>query len=373
MLGFFKYFNFFVASAVDFGAWLGLSADVTTLRIILPVGISFYTFQTLSYTLDIYRGRLSRTKSPLDFGLFVAFFPQLVAGPIVRAREFLPQLESPRRFDRVDVRTALLVFLFGFVKKTCLADNLSIAVDRVWDDPSSFAASAHWLAAALYHVQVYCDFSGYSDMAIGTAALLGYRLPVNFDFPYFARSLAGLWRRWHITMTGWFRDYIYFPSGGSLGSFWKTTRNILLVFFVTGIWHGAAWTFVLFGLLHGVLVALERSWSGGHEEQRGWWGLVYTNLVWMLCLILFRAPDLAGAASFFQGLFSVEGSTRLPSSWLLPLIGFALVHAWMRTGRLDRGLRRLSPGAFALALGALVALVLPWAAGNVQAFIYFQF
>lgn len=373
LLGFFKYFNFFVESAASLGQLLGLQVNDHTLAIILPVGISFYTFQTLSYTIDIYRGRLEATKSPLDFALFVAFFPQLVAGPIVRAVDFLPQLKTQRSFERVDVRAALLIFLFGFIKKTCVADHLSVAVDEIWRDPGSFSVGSHWLGAVLYQIQLYCDFSGYSEMAIGSAALLGYRLPVNFAFPYFARSLAGLWRRWHITMTGWFRDYIYFPLGGSrLGSA-RTLGNILLVFLVTGIWHGAGWTFVLFGLLQGALVVVERSVLGSSEERLSRVFVLWANGIWVVSLILFRAPSLAQAGSYYEGLVSSSGTHVLSSAWLVLIVGFFLVHALMRTGRIDRGLRALSPATFAVALGILVALILPFAAGNVQPFVYFQF
>jgi len=373
LLGFFKYFNFFVESATDLGNLLGLQVNEHTLAIILPVGISFYTFQTLSYTIDIYRGRLEATKSPLDFALFVAFFPQLVAGPIVRAVDFLPQLKSSRRFERVDVRAALLIFLFGFIKKTCVADHLSVAVDEIWQNPASFSVGSHWLGALLYQVQLYCDFSGYSEMAIGTAALLGYRLPINFAFPYFARSLAGVWRRWHITMTGWFRDYVYIALGGSRGGARRTLRNILLVFLVTGVWHGAAWTFVLFGLLQGVLVVLERLVLGSSEERLAWPFVLYANLVWVVSLVLFRAPSVPEAGSYYLGLVASGGPATFAPAWLGLIVGFFLVHAWMRSGRLERGLRALEPVPFAIAFGAIVALVLPFAAGNVQPFIYFQF
>ena len=373
LLGFFKYYNFFVESAADFSSWLGFPVSDMTLGIILPVGISFYTFQTLSYTLDIYRGKMGSTKSLLDFALFVGFFPQLIAGPIVRAIDFLPQLETPRLFSRVDVRAALLVFLFGFVKKTCVADNLSVAVDLVWKAPEAFNLASHWLAGALYSVQLYCDFSGYSDMALGTAALLGYHLPVNFTFPYMRRSLTDLWRSWHITMTGWFRDYIYNPIGGNRGGKLFTARNTFIVFAVTGIWHGAAWTFIVWGLLHGVLVIIESRTIGSDGKGRGIWGLIYANVLWILTFTIFRAPDLGAAGSFLLGYVTPGGDQTLGLPWLLLLIGFAAVHAWMFSGKLDQGLRRLPAPTFALVYGAMVALALPWAAGDVQPFIYFQF
>ena len=219
VLAFFKYCNFFIDSAVGLLNSAGLPFRFESLDIILPVGISFYTFQTLSYTIDIYRGTLQPTRKPLDFALFVAFFPQLVAGPIVRASEFLPQLQNLPRFDKTNGRRALMLFLTGFFKKACIADNVAVYVDQYFAAPQNFDCVSAWLATLLYSIQIYCDFSGYSDMAIAMAALLGYRLSLNFNFPYFAPNIADFWRRWHISLSSWLRDYLYVPLGRQ--SSWK--------------------------------------------------------------------------------------------------------------------------------------------------------
>ncbi|MEL7520851.1 MAG: MBOAT family O-acyltransferase, partial [Cyanobacteria bacterium J06553_1] len=213
-LAFFKYANFFADSAVGFFSWMGLPVNSVTLGIVLPVGISFYTFQTLSYSLDIYAGQLQPKKNLLDLATFVAFFPQLVAGPIVRAADFLPQLEIARSFDQVNVRACLTLFMVGFFKKACVSDNLAPIVDKYFAAPDTFDAISSWIGVLSYTVQIYCDFSGYSDMAIACAGLLGYELCVNFNFPYFASSITDFWRRWHISLSTWLKDYLYIPVGG---------------------------------------------------------------------------------------------------------------------------------------------------------------
>src|SRR6266436_4527133 len=216
-LAFFKYFNFFVSSASEFVAWLGLPTSVNTLNIILPVGISFYTFHSMSYTIDVYRRKQRPISNFVDLSLFVSFFPPLVAGPIVRAVYFLPQLVSVRKFSNVDVRGAVMLFLAGFIKKACIADGVAPTVDRYFAHPADFTPTSAWVAVLFYAIQIYCDFSGYTDMAIATAGLLGYQLPVNFRFPYFAENIAGFWHRWHISLSSWLRDYLYIPLGGNRG------------------------------------------------------------------------------------------------------------------------------------------------------------
>ncbi|HSL81392.1 MAG TPA: MBOAT family O-acyltransferase, partial [Thermoanaerobaculia bacterium] len=260
ILAVFKYYGFFVESAVGLLSSLGLEPAARVPEIVLPVGISFYTFQTLSYTIDVYRGKLAPVRSLTDFALFVGFFPQLVAGPIVRAADFLPQLESPPRWRDVAFRRHLTLFLVGFVKKACVADNLAPFADRVFAAPEVYTALAIWTAVALYAVQIYCDFSGYTDMAIACAGLLGYRLARNFEFPYVASSAADFWRRWHVSLSTWLRDNRYIPLGGSRGSRLATHRNLLLTMLLGGLWHGAAWTFVAWGALHGLALAAHREW-----------------------------------------------------------------------------------------------------------------
>jgi alginate O-acetyltransferase complex protein AlgI len=252
VLAFFKYVHFFVGSAVALANTLGVHLSQPTLKIILPVGVSFFTFQSLSYTIDVYRGEILAAKSLRDYLMFASFFPQLVAGPIVRPRYFLPQMESKREVTLEQVKSALYLFLLGYIKKACIADNLSPYVDRVFDHSGAYSATASRIAVWLYTTQIFCDFSGYSDMAIAVAALLGYRLVLNFNAPYLAVSIQEFWRRWHISLSTWIRDYIYISLGGrSKTSRLMTYRNMLLTMLAGGLWHGAAWTFVAWGGAHG--------------------------------------------------------------------------------------------------------------------------
>src|SRR6266480_130995 len=261
VLGFFKYFNFFISSASEFSAWLGLPVSVSTLNVVLPVGISFYTFQSMSYTIDVYRGRQAPVSNFLDLALFISFFTHLVAGPIMPAVFFLPQLASARKFSDVDVRGALLLFLSGFIKKACVADAVAPIVDRYFDHPAAFTATSAWIAVLFYAIQIYCDFSGYTDMAIAAARLLGYQLPTNFQFPYFARNVSDFWGRWHISLSSWLRDYLYIPLGGNRGSRGFAYRNVMITILLGGRWHGAAWTFVIWGALHGTALLNHREWT----------------------------------------------------------------------------------------------------------------
>ncbi len=258
LLAFFKYANFLQDNMLFLFRLFGYEPGWSTLNIILPVGISFYTFQTLSYTLDVYRGNLKTEKSPLDFALFVAFFPQLVAGPIVRASDFLPQLKSERPLciDRV----AVMIFLRGLAKKVLIADNVAPLANMVFADPASHTSIAIWLATLCFSVQIYCDFSGYSDMAISIARCFGYHLPVNFRRPYFAVNPSDFWQRWHISLSSWLRDYLYIPLGGNRGGSVRTYKNLMLTMLLGGLWHGASWNFVLWGFLHGLVLIIHRVW-----------------------------------------------------------------------------------------------------------------
>ena len=268
ILGFFKYFGFFVESFADLLRTVGLEPHPTTLRVLLPVGISFYTFQTLSYTIDIYRRQMTATRDPVAFFAYVGFFPQLVAGPIERARRLLPQFESRRRFDPAIATDGLRQMLWGLAKKVIVADNVAPHVDRIFADYASLDGLALGFGVFLFAIQIYCDFSGYSDIAIGTARLFGFRLMRNFAFPYFSRDIAEFWRRWHISLSTWFRDYVYIPLGGSRTSSLRRIRNILITFVVSGFWHGANWTFLAWGLLHG-LYYIPLMLAGGQRQHRG--------------------------------------------------------------------------------------------------------
>ena len=236
-------------------AWdsLGVTMHASTLQVILPVGISFYTFQTLSYSIDIYRGNLKATRDPVAFGAFVSFFPQLVAGPIERATNLLPQITSPRKFTYEQGRDGMRLILWGMFKKVVVADSCAPYVDMCFDNPEAFSGSTLILGAILFSFQIYGDFSGYSDIAIGTAKLFGFELMTNFKFPYFSRDIAEFWRRWHISLSTWFRDYLYIPLGGSRVSKPKAIRNVFIIFLVSGFWHGANWTFIVWGGIHALL------------------------------------------------------------------------------------------------------------------------
>jgi alginate O-acetyltransferase complex protein AlgI len=376
LLGVFKYFNFFAESAAALLESLGLGAGPSTLEIVLPVGISFYTFQSLSYTIDIYRGTLTPCRNPLDFALFVGFFPQLVAGPIVRALQFLPQLEQPRRWAQVDLRHALVLFLLGWIKKACVADNVAVVADAVFADPQAFTVGARWLGASLYTAQIYCDFSGYTDMAIAAAGLLGYRLPPNFRSPYLAGSIHEFWRRWHLSLSTWFRDYLYIPLGGNRKGLARTYAHLGLVFFLCGLWHGASWSFVAWGLFHGFFLIIER--RGLRDALLRLPRALrhaYALLVVLVGWVLFRAADLGTALEYLGGLGTGSGSSAIDGAtfWWCLLLALALAQLGLEGERWRSPVEAMPDWLFALLFGAAVAVALPWAAMSYQPFIYFQF
>ena len=381
LLGFFKYFGFFVDSAVDFAAAFGVELNRPSLEIVLPVGISFYTFQTMSYTIDVYRRELAARPSLLDVGVFVAFFPQLVAGPIVRARDFLWQLEAARvPFSSIPVRAHLLLFLSGFIKKSCVSDSIAPAIDPFFADPQSFDAPSAWLAMVLYSIQIYCDFSAYSDIAIATAGLLGFKLELNFDFPYLARNVREFWRRWHMSFSTWLRDYLYIPLGGNRLGRSITVRNIMVTMMLGGLWHGAAWHFVVWGALQGVGLIVHREL----ERRRGarppllpevpavLLTFAWTTVVW----VFFRATDFGSALDILRMLllFQSPGTQAVDPRWWLLIVLLAGAHVVARRGFGKRVADAPLPyWAFAAAYGAVAAVVLLFVRIDVQPFIYFQF
>jgi alginate O-acetyltransferase complex protein AlgI len=380
-LALFKYCNFFIGSAASLLGWLGLPASFSSLNIIIPVGVSFYTFQSMSYTIEVYRGRLRAVTSVLDLAFFISFFPQLVAGPIVRAAVFLPQVATARNFSRVDGRGALVLFLTGFIKKACIADSVAPFADRYFATPEIYNAGSAWVAVLFYAIQIYCDFSGYTDMAIACARLLGYELTVNFNFPYFASDIADFWRRWHISLSTWLRDYLYIPLGGNRGPRWFIYRNLLITMVLGGLWHGGAWTFVIWGALHGVALVLHREWSRRTENFPAvpavarWLGWLVT--IYWVCLawIFFRAVDLAHARTILRGfvLFRAKGREDL-GTWMLALVtALALVHWLNSRGFFSRWWRRGPDLFFAAGYGCAVASVLLFIPSRYAPFIYFQF
>jgi alginate O-acetyltransferase complex protein AlgI len=380
-IAFFKYYNFFITSAAELLSWLGLPASPHTLNIIIPVGVSFYTFHSMSYTIDVYRGKMRAVSSLLDVACFIGFFPQMVAGPIVRAAEFLPQLRSLRKFSDIDVRPALVLFLTGFIKKACIADAVAPFVDRYFAAPGDFTAASAWVAVLFYAIQIYCDFSGYTDMAIACARLLGYELPINFRFPYFARNISDFWQRWHISLSTWLRDYLYIPLGGNRGSRWFVHRNIMITMLLGGLWHGGAWTFVIWGGLHGIALVVHREWQRLTEERPGARAIIrwvaWPLTIYWVCVawIFFRAVDLPHALPALESfvLFRSPGTQDLGAwrLWLVAALG--LVHWLNSLGRFSEWWRRLPTPVFAAGYGCVAVLVLLFIPPHYTPFIYFQF
>jgi len=302
MLGFFKYYNFFVDSFASLSASFGLQPSLKTLHIILPIGISFYTFQSLSYSIDIYRGKIKPTNSFISFMTFVSFFPQLVAGPIERASDLLPQFLKARTFKSAHLVSGFRFILYGLFKKMVIADRLAYFVDHIYGSPEKFDGTVLLAATLMFGFQIYCDFSGYSDIAIGSARLLGFDLTQNFKTPYLSGSFRDFWRRWHISLSTWFRDYVYIPLGGNRVSQSRWTINILLTFTLSGLWHGASLTFVIWGFLHGFLLVTEHFLSKfiSMTKKLSWIGYVTTFAIVNLIWVFFRADSLEQSMYIFS-------------------------------------------------------------------------
>jgi alginate O-acetyltransferase complex protein AlgI len=375
-LGVFKYYGFFAQDVNDLLGSFGLGLPIPLATIALPVGLSFFTFQAISYTVDVYRGLCERGKT-IDVALYLSFFPHLVAGPIVRAREFLPQLESPRDPGQVQIGTGVFLIGLGLIKKVIIADFLARhVVDPTFAVPEAYGAPDMWLGIYCYAAQIYCDFSGYTDIAIGLALLMGYVFPRNFHSPYRASSFRDFWRRWHMTLSRYLRDFLYIPLGGNRGGKWGTARNLMLTMLLGGLWHGAAWGFVLWGGLHGLYLGAERILRGRFRPLPTWLGwLVVLNLV-VLAWIPFRAPDLGLASTFFGRLFHPGALTLLsPGVVISLLVVFGLQLIPERPVEVARGwFENLSPAALGLGLAVCVAVVGATVPGQaVPPFIYFQF
>ena len=381
VLAYFKYFHFFVDSAVRMANSVGAHLDQPTLKIILPVGVSFFTFQSLSYTIDVYRKDIPPVESLRDYLMFASFFPQLVAGPIVRPSYFVPQMKSRRVVTLHDVQAALYLFLLGFIKKSCIADNISPYVDKVFAHPEQFSHLATVSAVWLYATQIFCDFSGYSDMAIAVAALLGFKLVLNFDAPYLAVSIQDFWRRWHISLSSWIRDYIYISLGGSRGGKWKTYRNLLLTMLAGGLWHGAAWTFVAWGGAHGGSQVVHQEFKRNvpikptHEPWRSLISWFITLQFICICWILFRSNTFASAWVITKHyLFVGQTGTATIPGWLLVLPPVLLLGQYlMRRVKVEQHSVALPLPMFALAYGALWAFAISMLPLGYRPFIYFQF
>lgn len=380
LLGYYKYADFTLKTAEEIGFLLGWDIRTPDLNLVLPMGISFYTFQSLSYTIDVYRGVIPAVRGFHRFFLFITFFPQLVAGPIVRAGEFLPQMARPRRLRLVVFYEGVWLLVCGFFLKMVCADNLAAYVNAHWQRgyvQSTDASVALWLAV-MFSGQILADFAGYSSIARGLAYLLGYRLPINFNAPYVAMSLKNFWERWHMTLSRWLRDYLYVPLGGNRGSQARIVLNLLLVMVLGGLWHGAYYTFIAWGALHGIALAIERG-LGLHRDTRERWHSV--RLAWFLVVqtvvliawIFFRSETFSGAAAFIGNLAQLDfaplpGWAITGSLFLLPLVA---LHAWAWL-REHWQIRPLGPTARA-ALAAAMMYGIVTLYGGTSSFIYFQF
>jgi len=379
MLGFFKYFHFFIESAAGLIRLFGFGVSVPSLEIILPVGISFYTFQTMSYSIDVYWNKLPATRNALDFALFVAFFPQLVAGPIVRAAEFLPQLVTPKRWSDIPVRSCLLLFLFGYIKKACIADNLAPITEAYWANPAAFSVAGSVAGGLGFCIQIFCDFAGYSEMAIACGGLLGYRLPENFRHPYFSQNIRLFWTRWHMTLSRWMQDYVLMPLARSARvHFWA---NYLIVFVLIGLWHGASWNFVIWGALHGAAIVGHRIFSKSRFRNTppgrlaGAIGPLLTFGWFYAAGTFFRSPDFHTALIVLKGavLLQATGTESFgPVIWWV-FAGLALAH-WI-SYRKPVALRweAFGPWLFPVTYGAAASLALALSNVGYTPFYYFIF
>lgn len=385
ILALFKYHNFFVESLM--GLFPQIGAEKLLLHLILPVGISFYTFQALSYTIDVYRRKIEPTRDVVQFFAYVSFFPQLVAGPIERATQLLPQFGKQKQFDYAVAVDGMRQMLWGFFKKIVVADNCAVFVDNIWGDYAGQHSSTLVVAAFLFSIQIYCDFSGYSDIAIGCAKLFGIKLMRNFNVPYFSRDIAEFWRRWHISLTTWFRDYIYIPLGGSRVSKAKVIRNTLVIFLVSGLWHGANWTFVAWGAYHAVLflplilLGKNRKYTNVVAEGQMFPSLkefaqmLLTFLLAMIGWVLFRSETIGQAWDFLGGMFSKSlfAVPSVPAKTLLFVVVMLVVEWIQRKREHGFAMEGIKSGALRYTCYiAVLAVIFIFGVFN-ETFIYFQF
>lgn len=391
ILGVFKYYNFFVENLDALFDMMGYHLDWVTMIVILPVGISFYTFQALSYTIDVYQKRLPATHDIIEFLAYISFFPQLVAGPIERATNLLPQFQRRRQFDYAKAVDGMRQMLWGFLKKLVIADNCATVVNEYWNHYQDLPGVSLFLMGVLFTFQIYCDFSGYSDIAIGCARLFGFNLMRNFNFPYFSRSIPEFWRRWHISLTTWFRDYIYFPLGGSRCDKWKIIRNVYIVWGVSGLWHGANWTFVCWGLFHATLLAIYNIFGINTKYKqvvaygkylpniRETMQIALTFFLTVIGWIIFRAESMTQAVDFLTAMVSnrfFDASALHGVTYIY--FGIALLAVeWLQRDK-QHALQFSDAKPFNHRLVRwgvyyIILLLIAKYAGSSQTFIYFQF
>jgi alginate O-acetyltransferase complex protein AlgI len=387
LLCYFKYANFFLQSLEEAVVGLGFHVSLPVLKVILPIGISFYTFEAINYTVDVYLRKIKATRDFAHFLLFILFFPHLIAGPIVRAGQFLPQVARRKHWSWLRAHTGVMLILLGVVKKLAIADRMVGYVDPVFADPASFGTAALWLAAFAYAIQVYCDFSGYSDMALGLAHLFGFHLAVNFNMPFLSPNFSEFWKRWHISLSTWIRDYVFAPLGGSRGTRLQTYRNLLVTFTLCGLWHGAGWNFVGWGVVTGLCLighSAFREWAKQHpgvtaalESGPGTTlRIAITFVTFCLTLVVFRCPELSDSLSMLTRMLTPAAGAALTLQAHGLYLTFIVVALGHYLGRHDRGRRlwdRLPAPVTGLAFGAALTLALILAPGASQAFIYFQF
>jgi alginate O-acetyltransferase complex protein AlgI len=389
ILCYFKYRGFFLNELYDGMQKLGINPGyekTNPLAVFIPFGISFYTFEAISYAVDVYKRKIAPETSLPRFLLFILFFPHLVAGPIVRAGDFLTQTRRPKRWNWVRVQVGVQLFLVGAFKKMAIADRMALFCDPVFKDPDAYSTPAVWLAVLAYAVRIYCDFSGYSDMAVGAAHLLGYKLINNFNMPYLATNVSDFWRRWHISLSSWLRDYVFIPLGGSRGSRWLNYRNLMLTMAIGGLWHGAAWGYILWGVAHGLMLVIHKQFTLYCEDRPRLSAfldtafgtglrILLTFFCVSLCWVLFQ-PELSKALAVFEKLFSIQKGLSLPlhnrSLWVT--VGFLFACQWLvRSGAWGWLYPRLPSPVLGAGYAVCLCAALLLAPDSGTTFIYFQF
>lgn len=389
VLGFFKYFNFFIESFAELISLSGLQPNLSSLNIILPVGISFYTFQTLSYTIDVYKKKLEPTKDIFAFFAFVSFFPQLVAGPIERAQSLLPQFLKKRTFDYNKAVDGSRQMLWGLFKKVVIADNCATHVDYIFSNVDTVSPTMLWFGALLFTFQIYCDFSGYSDIAIGLSRLFGFSLMKNFHYPYISRNITEFWQRWHISLSTWFRDYVYIPLGGGRVSKILHFRNIMTIFIVSGFWHGANWTFIFWGFLHGcyyipLIFSKKKSLSEYPAYDKLFPSrleisqILQTFFIVMIAWVFFRAENIGQAFYYISRMFEFKnlGSFAFINTEILMLlifIGILMLSEWRQRDKEHPLVLINQPLILNWSIYIILSLVIIQEFTGQQSFIYFQF
>ena len=385
ILGFFKYCNFFIHNAAAALTWLGFDPHLPVLNILLPVGISFYTFQTMSYTIEVYRGKMEPARNLADFALYICYFPQLVAGPIERPQNLLPALQNKRTVNGEQFISGCLLILIGLFRKIVIADGLSAQIDPIFASPALFSSPELFMGVFLFALQIYCDFAGYSDIARGSSRLLGIELMENFNQPYFAANVSEFWQRWHISLSSWLRDYVYIPLGGNRHGAFNTYRNLLLTMLLGGLWHGAAWTFVAWGALHGLYLIgirlmghiwpFQQQAADGQFSGQRLLGMAITFPLIMLTWVFFRAPGLSASIEFIRHAAELRQMGMWATVWpamLAPLLLVLLIDIPQFWGRSHTVLLQW-PRPLRDAVVALLLFVILLGVGTRAPFIYFQF